>query len=126
MPVDPGRALAGDAGAFVELIERDPLIEKSAEAERKRPVAEVGVRSLERLADRVTTRNDDGAITRVLTNSAEHGVLDQKDYFDRDIATAGKVSGYYVVERGDFFYNPRTSTIAPVGPICPPSKRAAA
>src|SRR5438445_12155600 len=72
---------------------------------------------LERLADRVNTRNEDGTLTRVLTNSAEHGILDQRDYFDRDIATAGKVDGYFVVERGDFVYNPRTSNIAPVGPI---------
>ncbi|MBV6850945.1 restriction endonuclease subunit S, partial [Xanthomonas euvesicatoria] len=43
--------------------------------------------------------------------------LDQRDYFDKDIATAGKVDGYYVVSKGDYVYNPRTSAIAPVGPI---------
>lgn len=72
---------------------------------------------LERMAERVTTKNDDGSVTRVLTNSAEFGVLDQRDYFDKDIATAGKVDGYYIVEKGDYVYNPRTSTNAPVGPI---------
>jgi type I restriction enzyme S subunit len=72
---------------------------------------------LESLARRVTTRNDDGSVTRVLTNSAEHGVLDQKDYFERDIVTTGGIDNYFVIERGDYVYNPRKSTIAPVGPI---------
>ena len=72
---------------------------------------------LEDIAERVSPKNSDGSVIRVLTNSAEHGVLDQRDYFDRDIATAGKVNGYYIVDRGDYVYNPRTSTIAPVGPI---------
>ena len=72
---------------------------------------------LEAIANRVSTKNADGQVTRVLTNSAEYGVLDQRDYFDRDIATAGKVDGYYIVDVGDYVYNPRTSAIAPVGPI---------
>lgn len=72
---------------------------------------------LDKLADRVTTRNQGGDCTRVLTNSAEHGVVDQRDYFDKDIATAGNLDGYYVVDRGDYVYNPRISKVAPVGPI---------
>ncbi len=69
------------------------------------------------IAERVSEKNSDGSVTRVLTNSAEYGVLDQRDYFDRDIAKAGKIDGYYIVDRGDYVYNPRISTIAPVGPI---------
>ncbi len=72
---------------------------------------------LGQIAGRVSTKNTDGRVTRVLTNSAEFGVLDQRDYFKKDIATAGKVDGYYIVDRGDYVYNPRTSAIAPVGPI---------
>ena len=72
---------------------------------------------LEEIAKRVSTKNSDGKVTRVLTNSAEYGVLDQRDYFNRDIAIAGKVDGYYIVDAGDYVYNPRTSVIAPVGPI---------
>lgn len=72
---------------------------------------------LDAIANRVSIRNVGGEVTRVLTNSAEHGVLDQREYFDRDIATAGKVDGYYIVDAGDYVYNPRTSAIAPVGPI---------
>lgn len=72
---------------------------------------------LESLAKRVTTRNDDGSVTRVLTNSAEQGVLDQRDYFERDIVTPGGIDNYFIVERGDYVYNPRKSAIAPMGPI---------
>jgi type I restriction enzyme S subunit len=73
--------------------------------------------ALEYIAERITTRNSDGAHSRVLTNSAERGVLDQREYFDREIVSAGSIDTYYVVERGDYVYNPRTSAIAPVGPI---------
>lgn len=66
---------------------------------------------------RVTTRNRNGAVARVLTNSATHGIIDQSDYFDKDIANQDNVGTYYLVEPGDFVYNPRTSTQAPVGPM---------
>lgn len=72
---------------------------------------------LNKLAKRCTQKNRSGAITRVLTNSAEHGVVDQRDYFDKDIATPGNLENYYVVKKGDYVYNPRISTRAPVGPI---------
>ncbi|WP_299501342.1 restriction endonuclease subunit S [uncultured Roseobacter sp.] len=70
---------------------------------------------LGKLAKRVTKRNSDGAELRALTNSAEHGVVDQKDFFDKVIAV--KTDNYFVVEKGDYVYNPRVSTTAPVGPI---------
>lgn len=69
------------------------------------------------LADRSGTRNRDEKILRVLTNSAEFGVVDQRDFFDKDIATQGKLESYVVVELGDYVYNPRISATAPVGPI---------
>lgn len=73
--------------------------------------------SLGRLARRSTKKNTDGDITRVLTNSAEYGVIDQRDFFDKDIANQGNLEGYYIVEEGDYVYNPRISATAPVGPI---------
>lgn len=69
------------------------------------------------LAERVTLRNKNRNITRVLTNSAEHGVVDQRDFFDREIVTSENLDTYYVVEAGDYVYNPRVSKTAPVGPI---------
>ncbi|MCD8290056.1 MAG: restriction endonuclease subunit S [Prevotella sp.] len=53
----------------------------------------------------------------VLTNSAELGVIDQRDFFDRNIANENNISAYYLVEQNDYVYNPRISTTAPVGPI---------
>ncbi|MHA1053858.1 restriction endonuclease subunit S [Enterobacter mori] len=72
---------------------------------------------LGKLAQRSIRKNVDGKITRVLTNSAEYGVVDQRDFFEKDIATQGNLEGYYVVEEGDYVYNPRISAMAPVGPI---------
>ena len=70
---------------------------------------------LNELAKRITQRNTYGADLRALTNSAEHGVVDQHEYFDRDIAT--NTDNYYIMETGDYVYNPRVSSTAPVGPI---------
>ncbi|ENO9309049.1 restriction endonuclease subunit S [Klebsiella pneumoniae] len=72
---------------------------------------------LSQLAQRSTRKNVDGKITRVLTNSAEYGVVDQRDFFEKDIANKGNLEGYYIVEEGSYVYNPRISTMAPVGPI---------
>ena len=72
---------------------------------------------LNQLASRGKQRNRDGKIERVLTNSAEFGVMDQRDYFEKDIATQGNLEAYFVVELGDYVYNPRISAAAPVGPI---------
>lgn len=70
---------------------------------------------LQDLAQRTTQRNTQGASLRALTNSAEHGVVDQREYFDKDIAS--NTDNYFIVERGDYVYNPRVSSAAPVGPI---------
>lgn len=72
---------------------------------------------LKKLASKRTERNRDGKLVRVLTNSAEHGVVDQRDYFEKDIAIQGNLENYFIVDVGDFVYNPRISTFAPVGPI---------
>lgn len=72
---------------------------------------------LRHLAKRVTTRNALLNNTRVLTNSAEFGIVDQGNYFEREIVTKSNLGSYYIVEKGDFVYNPRISTFAPVGPI---------
>ena len=74
-------------------------------------------KKLSDLADRCTQKNGEDSVSRVLTNSATQGVLDQQDYFDKDIANADNLDGYYIVEEGDYVYNPRISVHAPVGPI---------
>ena len=70
---------------------------------------------LKKIARRITLRNTLAAGLKVLTNSAERGLVEQRDYFDKDIAT--NTRNYFVVEKGDFVYNPRVSASAPVGPI---------
>lgn len=76
-----------------------------------------GITRLNVFADKITERNKDDSIKRVFTNSATEGVIDQEEYFDRNIANKNNLTNYFVVEKGDYVYNPRISTTAPVGPI---------
>lgn len=69
------------------------------------------------IGERVTEKNVNEVVTKVLTNSAVQGIVSQQDYFDKDIANESNLGGYYVVRAGDFVYNPRISVTAPVGPI---------
>ena len=66
---------------------------------------------------KVSRRNSKGNIKNVITNSAEYGLIPQRDFFDKDIAVDGNTSNYYVIEHGDFVYNPRKSNTAPYGPF---------
>lgn len=76
-----------------------------------------GNRKLGTISDKVTEKNVYMEYTETLTNSAEYGIISQRDFFDHDIAKQDKINGYYVVRPEDFVYNPRISTTAPVGPI---------
>ena len=82
-----------------------------------RDAGEWEVWRLGEIARKRTERNQNEHVTRVLTNSAEKGVIDQQEYFKKDIAVQGNLSNYFVVHEGDFVYNPRISAAAPVGPI---------
>lgn len=72
---------------------------------------------LDKISQKVIDKNINNKYKNVFTNSAEFGIIDQRDYFDRDIANVENTRGYYVVMPNDFVYNPRISTSAPVGPI---------
>lgn len=72
---------------------------------------------LGKLAKKIVKKNKDGLINNVFTNSAIDGIVDQRDFFDKDIANKNNLENYYIVEDGDYVYNPRISNIAPVGPI---------
>ena len=54
---------------------------------------------------------------KVMTNSANYGIIMQQDYFERNIVDNDHLQKYYIVENGDFVYNSRISVTAPVGPI---------
>ncbi len=66
---------------------------------------------------KVSRRNANGLVKNVITNSAEYGLIPQRDFFDKDIAVDGNTANYYVIEEGDFVYNPRKSNTAPYGPF---------
>ena len=74
-------------------------------------------RKLSEIADKVTEKNAGLQCVETFTNSAEFGIISQRDFFDHDIAKLGSLDGYYIVKNEDFVYNPRISTSAPVGPI---------
>lgn len=75
------------------------------------------VKRLGEIAERIITRNKDNEVYPVLTNSATEGVINQQDYFDREIVSKDKLTNYHIIKFDDFVYNPRISTAAPVGPI---------
>ena len=61
-------------------------------------------RKLGELTERVTRKNKDLVSTRPLTISAQDGLVDQNEFFDKRIASKD-VSGYFLVENGEFAYN---------------------
>ncbi len=74
-------------------------------------------RKLNEIAEKVTEKNRNNLYDEPFTNSAEQGIISQKDYFDREVVNEENLDGYYVVRDDDFVYNPRVSVTAPVGPI---------
>ena len=74
-------------------------------------------RELGEIAEKVTKKNSNFEISETFTNSAEQGIISQKDFFDHKVASSENIGNYYVVDKNDFVYNPRISTTAPVGPI---------
>ena len=69
------------------------------------------------ISNKVTTKNSSLKYLETFTNSAEYGIISQKDFFENNISKVEKLDRYYVVEPEDFVYNPRISINAPVGPI---------
>lgn len=73
--------------------------------------------TIQDLFDKVRATNKDGSNKNVITNSAEHGLIPQRDFFDKDIAVEGNTNKYTIIKDGDFVYNPRKSSTAPYGPF---------
>ena len=71
-------------------------------------------RQLGDIAERVARRNSNNECTRVLTASAESGLVDQQEYFLKRIASPD-LTNYYLLRRGDFAYNHSSSANAPFG-----------
>ena len=68
-------------------------------------------------SQKVTEKNKDNIYSETFTNSAEFGIINQRDFFDKDISNEKSLNSYYVVRNNDYVYNPRISNFAPVGPI---------
>ena len=73
-------------------------------------------RKLREITDRITRKNQDLVSTLPLTISAQYGLIDQNEFFDKRVASKD-VSGYYLVNKGEFAYNKSTSSDAPWGAI---------
>ena len=73
-----------------------------------------------RLSDyvkKITQKNSNNIIKNVICNSAQNGLIPQLDFFDKEIANDENTVGYYIINNGDFVYNPRKSLNAPYGPV---------
>ena len=74
-------------------------------------------RKLGEIAHRVTEKNTSLYEHETFTNSAEFGIISQRDFFDHDITNDDNIGNYFIVRPEDFVYNPRISVSAPVGPV---------
>lgn len=72
---------------------------------------------LDAVFERVTRKNSTQN-TNVLTISGEHGLISQRDYFNKSVASAN-LSGYTLLHRYDFAYNKSYSAGYPMGAIKP-------
>ena len=74
-------------------------------------------RKLDEFAEKTIQRNADFQYAETFTNSAEFGIITQRDFFDHSVSKITNLDTYYIVGEDDFVYNPRISSSAPFGPI---------
>jgi len=72
--------------------------------------------SLKSFTKRVTRKNVGQVSKRPLTISAQYGLIDQSEFFDRQIASKD-MSGYYLLKNGEFAYNKSYSNDYPLGAV---------
>lgn len=70
---------------------------------------------LNSVADTVKRKNSTGC-TLVLTASGQHGLVDQREFFNRSVA-GERLEGYYLIKRGEFAYNRSLMKGYPYGAI---------
>ena len=73
-------------------------------------------RKLGEIVNRITRKNSKLISELPLTISAQQGLIDQNEFFDKRVASKD-VSGYYLIKNGEFAYNRSTSNDAPWGAI---------
>lgn len=67
-------------------------------------------------SERITRKNSDLLTTRPLTISAQHGLIDQVEFFNKTVASKN-LTGYYLLNKGEFAYNKSYSKGYPLGAI---------
>ncbi|WP_202961961.1 restriction endonuclease subunit S [Bifidobacterium callitrichos] len=73
-------------------------------------------RKLGELVQRITRKNSDNESDLPLTISAQYGLIDQRLFFNSQVASKD-MSGYYLLRKGEFAYNKSTSVDSPWGAI---------
>ena len=72
-------------------------------------------RKLGDIAHRITRKNE-GESNLPLTISAQYGLVDQRTFFNNQVASKD-MSGYYLLRKGEFAYNKSTSGDSPWGAV---------
>ena len=73
-------------------------------------------RKLGEIANRITRKNTNLESSLPLTISAQYGLIDQNEFFDKRIASKD-ISGYFLLKNGEFAYNKSYSNDAPWGAV---------
>lgn len=68
------------------------------------------------IVNRVTEKNKTNTCNRVLTIAAQYGLIDQQEFFNKQIASSD-LTTYYLLHRGDFAYNKSYSGDYPWGAV---------
>lgn len=68
------------------------------------------------IVERVTRKNENMESTLALTISAQYGLINQEEFFDKRIASKN-IEGYFLIRKGEFAYNKSTSMDAPWGAV---------
>ena len=72
--------------------------------------------SLSKYVNRITTKNKNNESNLVLTISAQYGLVDQTNFFNRSVSSSN-LTGYYLLNNGDFAYNKSYSNGYPWGAV---------
>ena len=73
-------------------------------------------RKLGEVVERITRKNLNLESRLPLTISAQDGLISQTEFFDKQVASKN-ISGYYLIENGEFAYNKSYSNGYPWGAI---------
>ncbi|NPC94085.1 restriction endonuclease subunit S [Bacillus sp. WMMC1349] len=74
------------------------------------------VYKLSDFSSRITRKNSNLETKRPLTISAQYGLIDQIEFFNKNVAS-GNLEGYYLLQKGEFAYNKSYSNGFPLGTI---------